>query len=74
MMLDSYRDLAVSLCLSLGSIFLIFVAYYRSFALALIALSAVPLCFIGLIPGHWLFGTQFSASSLVGVTALAGVW
>ena len=73
MMLDSYRDLAVSLCLSLGSIFLIFVAYYRSFALALIALSAVPLCFIGLIPGHWLFGTQFSASSLVGVTALAGV-
>ena len=61
MMLDSYRDLAVSLCLSLGSIFLIFVAYYRSFALALIALSAVPLCFIGLIPGHWL------------VTALAGV-
>ena len=33
----------------------------------------MPLCFIGLIPGHWLFGTQFSASSLVGVTALAGV-
>lgn len=73
MMLDSYRDLAISLCLSIGSILLILVAYYRSFGLALIALASVPLCFIGLIPGHWLLNVQFSASSLVGVTALAGV-
>ena len=73
MMLDSYRDLAVSLCLSVGSIFLILVAYYQSFGLAAIALAAVPLCFIGMFPGHWLFGVQFSASSLVGVTALSGV-
>lgn len=73
MMLDSYRDLAISLCLSVGSIFLILVAYYQSFGLAAIALAAVPLCFIGMFPGHWLFGVQFSASSLVGVTALSGV-
>ncbi len=73
MMLDSYRDLAKSLCLSIGSIFLILVAYYSSFGLAAIALSSVPLCFIGLIPGHWLLDVQFSASSLIGVTALSGV-
>ena len=73
MMLDSYRDLAISLCLSVGSIFLILVAYYQSFGLALIALAAVPLCFIGMFPGHWIFGVQFSASSLIGVTALSGV-
>ncbi len=73
MMLDSYRDLALSLCLSVGSICLILVAYYQSFGLAFIALAAVPLCFIGMFPGHWLFGVQFSASSLVGVTALSGV-
>lgn len=73
MMLDSYRDLVKALGLSIGSIFLILVAYYRSFGLALIALSAVPLAFIGLFPGHWLFGAQFSASSLIGVVALAGV-
>ena len=73
MMLDSYRDLAISLCLSIGSIFLILVAYYQSFGLALIALAAVPLCFIGMFPGHWLLGVQFSASSLIGVTALSGV-
>ena len=73
MMLDSYRDLAKSLMLSVGAIFLILVAYYRSFGLALIALSAVPLCFIGIFPGHWLLNVQFSASSLVGVTAISGV-
>ena len=73
MMLDSYRDLVKALALSIGSIFLILVAYYRSFGLALIALSAVPLAFIGLFPGHWLFDAQFSASSLIGVVALAGV-
>lgn len=73
MMLDSYRDLAISLCLSVGSIFLILVAYYQSFGLALVALAAVPLCFIGMFPGHWLLGVQFSASSLIGVTALSGV-
>ena len=73
MMLDSYRDLVKALALSIGSIFLILVAYYRSFGLALIALAAVPLAFIGLFPGHWLFGAQFSASSLIGVVALAGV-
>ena len=73
MMLDSYRDLAKSLLLSVGAIFLILVAYYRSFGLAMIALSAVPLCFIGIFPGHWLMNVQFSASSLVGVTAISGV-
>ncbi|MDO5531472.1 efflux RND transporter permease subunit [Sutterella sp.] len=73
MMLDSYRDLAKSLVISIGGIFLILVAYYRSFALASIALAAVPLCFIGIFPGHWLMGVQFSASSLIGVTALSGV-
>ena len=73
MMLDSYRDLAKSLMLSVGAIFLILVAYYRSFGLAMIALSAVPLCFIGIFPGHWLMNVQFSASSLVGVTAISGV-
>ena len=73
MMLDSYRDLANSLVISVGGIFLILVAYYRSFGLALIALSAVPLCFIGIFPGHWLLNVQFSASSLVGVTAISGV-
>ena len=73
MMLDSYRDLVRALALSIGSIFLILVAYYRSFGLALIALAAVPLAVIGLFPGHWLLGVQFSASSLIGVVALSGV-
>ena len=73
MMLDSYLYLAITLSLSVGSVFLILVAYYQCFGLAAIALAAVPLCFIGMFPGHWLFGVQFSASSLVGVPALSGV-
>jgi len=73
MTLDAYRDLLGALAASLTVIFLILVAYYRSFALPLIAMAAIPLGVAGIFPGHWLMGQQFSASSLVGVVALAGV-
>src|SRR3546814_12949586 len=39
----------------------------------LIAMSAVPLGIIGIFPGHWLLGTDFSATSIVGIIALSGV-
>ena len=47
--------------------------YYQSFRLALLALVSIPLGFIGVFPAHWLLGTTFSAASMVGVIALAGV-
>jgi multidrug efflux pump subunit AcrB len=73
LMLDSYRDLLFALALSIVSIFLILVAYYQSFGLPMIAMSAIPLGLVGVFPGHWLLGKPFSVTSLVGIIALTGV-
>ena len=73
LMLDVYRDLTVALAVALTSIFLLLVAYYRSFVIPLIAMSAVPLGIIGIFPGHWLIGVQFTGTSIVGIIALSGV-
>jgi multidrug efflux pump subunit AcrB len=71
--LDAFRDMGLALGLALAVIYLLLVGYYRSFSLPLLAMSAVPLAFIGVFPGHWLLGHAFSAASMVGVIALAGV-
>ena len=71
--LDIFRDLGAALTIALMMIFLILVAYYQSFSIPLIAMSAIPLGIIGVFPGHWLMGEIFSGTSLIGVIALSGV-
>ena len=73
MTMDVYRDLTISLSGALLIIYFALVAYYRSFIIPLVAMSAVPLGIIGIFPGHWLVGMDFSATSMVGIIALAGV-
>jgi multidrug efflux pump subunit AcrB len=73
LMLDSYRDLVFALALSIVSIFLILVAYYQSFTLPIIAMSAIPLGLVGIFPGHWLLGKPFTVTSLVGILTLTGI-
>ena len=71
--LDAFRDMGLALGMALAVIYLLLVGYYRSFNLPLIAMSAVPLALIGVFPAHWILGETFSAASMVGVIALAGV-
>jgi len=71
--LDAFRDMGLALGMALVVIYLLLVGYYRSFGLPLVIMSAIPLAFIGVFPGHWLLGVSFSAASMVGVIALAGV-
>jgi multidrug efflux pump subunit AcrB len=71
--LDAFRDMGLALGLAIIAIYLLLVGYYQSFRLPLLALVAVPLGFIGVFPAHWLLDTTFSAASMVGVIALAGV-
>jgi multidrug efflux pump subunit AcrB len=72
-MLDTYRDMFRALGIAIVLLYLILVAYYQSFSLPVVALAAIPLGLIGVFPGHWLLGQQFSATSIVGIIALAGV-
>jgi multidrug efflux pump subunit AcrB len=73
MTLNVYRDMLLALGASLAAVYFLLVAYYRSFLVPLIAMAAVPLGVIGIFPGHWLLGVDFSATSIVGIIALAGV-
>ncbi len=72
-MLDTYRDMFRALGIAIVLLYLILVAYYQSFSLPMVALAAIPLGLVGVFPGHWIMGQQFSATSIVGIIALAGV-
>lgn len=73
LMIDSYRDMIVSLCFAIIVVFLLLVGYYRSFKIPLVSMASIPLGMIGVFPGHWVLGADFSATSMVGIIALAGV-
>jgi multidrug efflux pump subunit AcrB len=54
-------------------IYLLVVAQFRSYLLPLIIMAPIPLTVIGVMPGHALFGAQFTATSMIGMIALAGI-
>jgi multidrug efflux pump subunit AcrB len=58
---------------ALLGIYVLVVAQFRSFTLPLVILTPVPLTLIGIMLGHWLFGAPFSATSMIGFIALAGI-
>ncbi len=71
--LDVFRDLGSAFVVALVFIYLLLVAYYRSFMLPVIVMGAIPLTLIGVFPGHWLTQQSFTATSMIGVIALAGI-
>ncbi|MBI5329178.1 MAG: efflux RND transporter permease subunit [Betaproteobacteria bacterium] len=71
--LDVFRDLGSAFMVALLLIYLLLTAYYKSFMLPVIVMGAIPLTLIGVFPGHWATGQAFTATSMIGVIALAGV-
>ena len=71
--LDVFRDLGTAFIVALLLIYLLLVAYYRSFLMPFIVMGAIPLTLVGVFPGHWLMGQPFTATSMIGVIALAGI-
>jgi multidrug efflux pump subunit AcrB len=71
--LDVFRDLGSAFVVALVLIYLMLVGYYKSFALPVIVMGAIPLTLVGVFPGHWATGQAFTATSMIGVIALAGI-
>lgn len=71
--LDVFRDMGSAFIVALVLIYLILVGYYKSFMLPVIVMGAIPLTMIGIFPGHWLTDQAFTATSMIGVIALAGI-
>jgi multidrug efflux pump subunit AcrB len=71
--LDVFRDLGSAFIVALVLIYLVLVGYYKSFMIPMIVMGAIPLTLIGVFPGHWLTHQAFTATSMIGVIALAGI-
>ncbi len=69
----TFRDMGAAFGVALLGIYILVVAQFRSFVLPLVILTPVPLTLIGIMIGHWLFGAPFSATSMIGFIALAGI-
>ncbi|MCA0255124.1 MAG: efflux RND transporter permease subunit [Proteobacteria bacterium] len=69
----TFRDMGAAFGVALLGIYILVVAQFGSFKLPLVILIPVPLTFIGIIFGHWVFSAPFSAPSMIGFIALAGI-
>ena len=69
----TFRDMGAAFGVALLGVYILVVAQFGSFRLPLVILTPVPLTFLGIMIGHWLFGAPFSATSMIGFIALAGI-
>jgi multidrug efflux pump subunit AcrB len=70
---ETFRDMGLAYSVGLILIYLLVVAQFRSYAVPLVIMAPIPLTVIGVMPGHALLGAQFTATSMIGMIALAGI-
>ncbi len=70
---ETFRDMGLAYGIGLICIYLLVVAQFRSYGIPLIIMAPIPLTVIGVLPGHALLGANFTATSMIGMIALAGI-
>jgi multidrug efflux pump subunit AcrB len=70
---DTFRDMGAAYGVGLILIYLLVVAQFKSYLTPLVIMAPIPLTIIGVMPGHALLGAQFTATSMIGMIALAGI-
>ena len=70
---ETFRDMGLAYSAGLLLIYLLVVAQFRSYVVPLVIMAPIPLTAIGVMPGHALLGAQFTATSMIGMIALAGI-
>ncbi|MBL8567334.1 MAG: efflux RND transporter permease subunit [Hyphomicrobiaceae bacterium] len=70
---ETFRDMGLAFGAALVLIYMLVVMEFGNFRLPGIIMAPIPLTLIGIIPGHWLFGAEFTATSMIGWIALAGI-
>ena len=69
----TFRDMGAAFGVAILGIYSLVVAQFRRFRLPLVILTPIPLTLIGIVLGHWLFAAPFTATSMIGFIALAGI-
>ena len=70
---ETFRDMGIAYAAGMVLIYLLVVAQFRSYLVPLVIMAPIPLTVIGVMPGHALLGAQFTATSMIGMIALAGI-
>lgn len=70
---ETFRDMGLAYAVGLILIYILVVAQFKSYLTPLIIMAPIPLTVIGVMPGHALLGVQFTATSMIGMIALAGI-
>ncbi len=71
--LEVFRDLGLAFAAVLGLIAMLMVGWFRSYATPLVVMAAIPFSLIGILPAHWAMGAFFTATSMIGFMAGAGI-
>jgi multidrug efflux pump subunit AcrB len=70
---ETFRDLGLAFGAALLMIYFLLVMEFRDLRIPLIIMAPIPLTLLGIVPGHWLLGADFTATSMIGFIALAGI-
>jgi multidrug efflux pump subunit AcrB len=70
---EVFRDLGIAFAVVLALIAVLVIGWFQSFTVPLAILLPIPLSLIGILPGHWGFGAFFTATSMIGFIAGAGI-
>ena len=70
---EVFRDLGLAFCAVLILIYILVVGWFQSFTVPLVIMAAIPFSLVGILPAHWAMGAFFSATSMIGFIAGAGI-
>lgn len=71
--IEVFRDMGIAFAAVLVLIYVLVVAWFKNFTIPLIIMAPIPLTLVGILPGHWIFGAFFTATSMIGFIALSGI-
>ena len=70
---ETFRDMGIAYAIGMIAIYLLVVGHFKSYIVPLVIMAPIPLTIIGVMPGHALLGAHFTAPSMIGMIALAGI-
>jgi len=70
---ETFRDMGIAFAVALIVLYIMLVGWFGSFRMPLVIMSPIPFTLVGIVPGHFLLGAFFTATSMIGFIALAGI-
>ena len=70
---ETFRDMGAAFAVALVLIYMLVVGMFGNFTVPAIIMAPIPLTLLGIVPGHWVLNAQFTATSMIGFIALAGI-